>query len=242
MPSLRADPRVLTEAHRRILHAAARAHERYGDVQLRLEGGTALSAYYLHHRESEDLDLFGAGGLHADAFATTLAEELARRGVEASRVAGGEGFAEWVVDGVRVHIARTSPFRLEDPLPTEEGVPVASFRDLAAGKLHAVCDRFEARDFIDIHSILTRPDESDEPPSPGRVGDRARRLVRDVIESDPGLNPVTVGQALARGLDRQIIGGFPLRLLAAVDDLDVQRTLHTAVESCARLARERMTE
>ena len=235
-----ADPRVLGEAHQRILRAAARVQESYGDVHLRLEGGTALAAYYLGHRESQDLDLFGDRGLHAAEFGAALVGVLESAGVDVEVAAGGEGFAELAAAGVRVHIARALPFRLEAPLPTDEGLPVASFRDLAAGKLHAVCDRFEPRDFIDLHAIVTRPDELGAAPAVDLQRARVGDLVLDVQAVDPGLNPSAVGQALARGLDRQVIGGFPLRLLAKIEEREVQGTLRIAVDVCARLTRERM--
>lgn len=240
MRPLRSDPRVLSEAHRRVLAAAAQAQVRYGDVDLRLEGGTALSAYYLGHRESEDLDLLGSRGLHAGEFAAVLSELLEHAGQEARVVSGGAGFAELDAGSVRVHVARTSPFRPEAPVPTEEGLPVASLRDLAAGKLHALCDRFEVRDYVDVHAILTRPDETGAVPSADAQRERARSLVLDVLAVDPGLNPTIVGQALARGLDRPLIGSFPLRVFRKIAEHEMQTTLRIAVEACARLARERM--
>ena len=117
---------------------------------------------------------------------------------------------------------------------------MASFRDLGAGKLDAVCDRFEVRDFVDVHAIAVRRDEHGEPPADEVRRAHARGLVLDLMRVDPGLDPARIGQALARGLDRPIIGGFPLRLLMKIEERDVQETLHLAVETCAALARGRM--
>jgi hypothetical protein len=242
MEPRRPDPDVLTPTHRTILRVASEAEAEYGDVGLRLDGGTALAAYYLGHRESEDLDLFAGPSFHADDFASELARALEGAGLETHTVSAGAGFAEVVAGGVRVHMARTSPFLLEEPFPTEEGVPVTSFRDLAAGKLHAVCDRFEVRDFIDVHAILARPDEEGRAPSEALQGERAGSLLLDLLEIDPGLTTAIAGQALARGLDRALIGAFPLRLLVPVDEGSVQRSLRIAVDTCARLTRERMRE
>ena len=94
-----------------MLSAAARAEAPYGDIGLRLEGGTALAAYYLNHRESEDLDLFAHPAFHADAFATVLAEALEEVGLPAETVSGGAGFAEVVAGGVRIHVARMGACR-----------------------------------------------------------------------------------------------------------------------------------
>lgn len=60
---LRAHRLVVSPVHVSILKAVAEAEREYGSPDLRLEGGTALSAYYLMHRQSEDLVLFGEPGL-----------------------------------------------------------------------------------------------------------------------------------------------------------------------------------
>src|SRR6476661_3284870 len=59
---LSADPRIVTPFHIRLMQIVARADAAYGAPNLRLDGGTGLAAYYLHHRESEDLDFFSDPG------------------------------------------------------------------------------------------------------------------------------------------------------------------------------------
>jgi len=61
-------PGVLTPTHLRLLEIVGRAANQYEAPNLRLEGGTALAAYYLGHLESEDLDFFGDPGLNARHF------------------------------------------------------------------------------------------------------------------------------------------------------------------------------
>jgi hypothetical protein len=146
MPSgapLRADRAVVSPLHVRILGAIARSEEAYGALDVRLEGGTALAAYYVGHRQSEKLDLLG--------------------------------------------------------------------------RRHA---------------------------SSGPVGESERRsrfraLVADLEECDPGLAATQVGQALARGLDRPVLGAFPLRMLATVQEAEIQETIRLGLEECARLTRAR---
>ena len=77
---LSADRHVVSPVHVRILEAVADAEKDYGSLDLRLEGGTALSAYYLIHRQSEDLDLFGSPGMDARDFRAFVEEHLSRRG------------------------------------------------------------------------------------------------------------------------------------------------------------------
>jgi hypothetical protein len=47
---LKADRRVVSDLHLQIMRVVARTEEAYGEVGLRLEGGTALAAYHLKHR------------------------------------------------------------------------------------------------------------------------------------------------------------------------------------------------
>ena len=247
MPVLTPDQRILTKLQRTVLRLIAECEASLGPTELRLEGGTALAAFYLHHRLSEDLDLFGGAALNARDFVAHLRERMQADGLTVSPEGpASPGFAEIGVrggarsdDSVRVQIARTSPFQLEAPTGTDMGVPVASFRDVAAGKLHAVCDRYEPRDHLDIHAILRRPDDSGGAPSDEEVRARVRKLVADVETCDPGLNETLIGQALARGLGRPIVSSFPLRLLTPVREEDIQATLRLAVDECGRLARER---
>jgi hypothetical protein len=226
------------------MRVVARAEAAYGEIGLRLEGGTALAAYHLGHRESEDLDFFGDPHMDARDFAAALRSGLEEQGFALSPAGPStQGFARFLVhpahpgEGapIRLDLARTSPFRLAPLERTPEGIRIASYRDLCAGKLHAICDRFEPRDFIDLNAIVRHPGGALD-------ADLARRrigaLLDDVIEIDPGLNPALVGQALSRGTRGPVVSLFPLRLLRAVSDDEVQEVLELAIRECARRVNE----
>jgi hypothetical protein len=249
---LRAHRLVVSPVHVRILKAVAEAEREYGSLDLRLEGGTALSAYYLMHRQSEDLDLFGSPGMDARDFRAFVEGHLLRESLYVvGRGPANQGFSELLVsdqpatvpaserENVQVQFGRSSPFRLAPPLPTHEEIPVASFRDVCAGKLHALCDRYEPRDFIDLHCLLHRHEPGEAGPDESERRRRFRALVADLETSDPGLTEVQVGQALARGLDRPIVTEFPLRLLVPLEEAQVQRTVQLAIEECAVLTSEK---
>ncbi len=90
---LRAHRRVVSPLHVLILQTVAEAEREYGSLDLRLEGGTALSAYYLMHRQSEDLDLFGFPGMDARDFRSFLEDFLSRAGLHVvGRGAASRGF------------------------------------------------------------------------------------------------------------------------------------------------------
>lgn len=226
---------MVTPLHLEILQTIAEAQSEYGDLDLRLEGGTALAAYHLKHRRSEDLDFFAHREMDARDFSAFVAECFHRRGRSVRSLRANRGFAELLIadeeegqDPIRVQFGRTSPFELAPPDRTPERILVASYRDLCAGKLHAV-DRYEPKDFIDLHMILRRP----------RGAPSFLDLLADLERTDPGLGPAQVGEALARGLGHDVIGQFPLRLLVPISSEEVQETIRVAMAECARIARER---
>ncbi len=233
---------VVTDFHVRVMRIVARAAEAYGNASLRLDGGTALAAYYLGHRESEDLDFFSDYGVDQPHFAHAVMEHAAAEGVMLEQRPGTSTSRTYIRlfadagpsrPALKMDFAAQSPFRLEPLEPTTEGIRVGSFRDITANKLHAVCDRFEARDYIDVHAILTRgmtgtPDEN-------TVRERFRDLIRDLLEIDPGLNSRLVGDAVDRGLNRPLLASFPLAIFIPMTETDVQRTLLICAEECAAM-------
>lgn len=240
---LTADPRVVTPTHLALLRLVVRANERNPAPNLRLEGGTALAAYHLGHRQSRDLDLFADPGVHAWDFGETLRAVAEPEGfaLEPLREGGMAGFAQYLarhassgVD-IRLDLAVAPPFHLAPRDQSEEGLPVASFRDLCAGKLHAICDRYEPRDFIDLHAILTRPEEAGESPGEAQLRDRFRMLVADLVETDPGLDASLVGQGLLRGRGQRVVADLPLRVFLPLTDAEVQHTLAICIDECVEM-------
>jgi hypothetical protein len=244
-----ADRRVVSQAQIRLLHIVGIVNRTYSAPNLRLEGGTALAAYHLRHRESEDLEFFAEPGLNAPEFGRHIIEQAAREGVLVEEAGPASlGFARLVArdpavpdsSGVRVDLAVTSAYRLEPLEETAEGIQIASYRDLCAGKLHATCDRFEPRDFVDLHAILHFRIGGTESDSQSVVRYRIRSLVEDVMQTDPGLDPHLVGQAIQRGLGQPLIERLPLRLLSPIRDAQLQETIRVCVDECALMVRERI--
>jgi hypothetical protein len=138
---------------------------------------------------------------------------------------------------VKLDFAASSPFRLSPREPTTELIEVASYRDLCAGKLHAICDRFELRDFIDLDAILNHPEPHVTSPALADKRDRAHAMIVDLIESDPGLDPLVIGNAVARGLNQPIAARFPLRLLRPFEESSIQHSITVVLECCVALAK-----
>jgi len=228
-----------------VLGVVAETEQRYGALGLRLEGGTALAAYYLGHRQSEDLDIFGRADMDARDFGRALADAIEGLGMRLTRIGvANRGFAEYFVadhsvggSAVRVQLLHASDYALAPANPTAEGLPVGSFRDVAAGKAHAVCDRYEPRDFIDLHAILYRPAVANAVPTREEVRERFRLLAADLTAIDPGLTPARFGAELAKAEGRQVVTEFPLRLLRAVSDEEVAATVELCLDEIAHTVR-----
>ena len=220
----------------------AEADARYGAPNLRLDGGTALAAFHLGHRVSKDLDFFADYQVNAAAFAEVVREVAEARGFEMRPTrARSMGFAQYIARDpaadieVQLDFAAASPFHLEERDAAAEGIRVSSYRDLCAGKLHAICDRYEPRDYVDLYAILARPAGDGNPPGEAEVRRRFRALVADLVETDPGLDPSLVGTALGKARGRTIVERLPYTLFIEIDDTGMQRMIELCREEAASM-------
>jgi hypothetical protein len=134
----------------RILGVAAT----YEDA-LVLTGGTALARLYLHHRYSDDLDLFTLQG-HAGKLGRDFANELQTAGFTVEPVTESTAFMRmWVGDGtqrIQVDVAPDSR-RVEPASRSALGVYAHALRDIAANKIGAFEDRSEVKDAVDLYHL-----------------------------------------------------------------------------------------
>jgi predicted nucleotidyltransferase component of viral defense system len=131
--------------------------------QFVLTGGTALAGFYLHHRLSEDLDLFT---LNEDAFeqvsssVPSLAEAL---GVtcDDERLSPHLYQVFFSQESLRVKmdvvLDASSWFGTPQDLG---GIRVDALENIAANKIAALYGRATPRDFVDIYFILNETDLS----------------------------------------------------------------------------------
>jgi hypothetical protein len=101
--------------------------------------------------------------------------------------------------------------------------------------MHAICDRVEPRDFVEFWAMLHRgtPTVSNDV-----LERRLRRLMDDLVAHDPRLGPEQLGRALERGLDRDLLEGFALRLLQPVSSDDVQQAILRSLTVISRIVRQ----
>lgn len=147
---------LLTPLQRRVLDAFFRVPLFRGFV---LTGGTALAAFYLFHRISEDLDLFTPfpedmqeveRGIHELALREKLVVAFERRSSLFWRVFFSEAADE---TQLKVDLAYDPGPWFGSPIEVE-GVRVDSLENIAANKVTALMNRGEMRDFVDLYFIL----------------------------------------------------------------------------------------
>ena len=144
-----------------------------------LAGGTALSRYYLHHRESVDLDFFTKKFDINQITATInfLADKL-ERAVDTSSVQSKIGFAKVAIYFVRFSADSALKldfvedfFALIKPLKPVNGINILSIEDIYLRKLYAAAGtisktdqtgrsaliggRAEAKDYFDLYILST---------------------------------------------------------------------------------------
>jgi hypothetical protein len=124
-----------------------------------LSGGTALSAFFLQHRYSEDLDFFTEAPdqvPHALPVLETIAQQIGGR-IEVRRQF--KSFLEFLLFGpageiIKCDFAQDSPYRLQPKVWQEAfGILSDNALDISCNKLSALFDRSEAKDFVDIFFI-----------------------------------------------------------------------------------------
>jgi len=131
--------------------------EQYLIEKFYLTGGTALAAYYLNHRESEDIDLFtdapfdesmviAAMGRIATRLSvkSTLAKIHERLRYDLSFPKGGLLKIDFVF----------YDFKHIEPVNILDGLSVDSIADIAVNKLLALSQRTASKDFVDLFFLL----------------------------------------------------------------------------------------
>ncbi len=156
-----------------------------------LTGGTALSAFFLKHRKSHDLDFFTNIEELISPVSLKLEAYLKKHDLRVERLRGFHSFVELSVnsseDSTIIHLALDSPFRFEQPTVFEEipGLKVDSLIDIATNKLLALFGRAVLRDFIDIYFLVNEHFSKDE-------------LIEKARQKDPGFDLYWFGIAMDR--------------------------------------------
>lgn len=153
---------ILTKEQDRFLEIVA--EQKFLRERFYFTGGTPLATFYLHHRLSEDIDLFSEEEIRAPAlrvFMKKAQKLLGAHSVDYTNFLGLHSF--------QVFFSTTNILKVDFnyyPFPRiEKGMKyknlfVDSVLDIAVNKVQTIATKPRARDFIDIYFILKEFDYS----------------------------------------------------------------------------------
>jgi predicted nucleotidyltransferase component of viral defense system len=124
-----------------------------------LTGGTALSAFFLKHRYSEDLDFFTDQPEQVPQVLPVLEKIAQQLEVKVEVRRQFRTFLEVFLHNAKGEIikcdfAENSPFRLQPKVRVEEfGIFADNALDISCNKLSALFDRSATKDFVDVFFI-----------------------------------------------------------------------------------------
>ncbi|MDA8333395.1 MAG: nucleotidyl transferase AbiEii/AbiGii toxin family protein [Peptococcaceae bacterium] len=182
------------------------------DSDFYFTGGTALSLCYLHHRESDDLDLFTVNEEAVSRMARKFEEKLRMAGLDSKRERSFQStFVRLLIaNEQKVDLAYDTPFRIRPATPRVVGdiaVPVDSIEDIAANKLLALFGRAATRDFIDVFFLSKEYFDFSE-------------MVNWAAMKDTGLDKYWLAVAIQ---EADKIDSVPVRLLKSLDLQEMRR-------------------
>ena len=149
--------KILTVEQIQVLNLVA--GEQYFCKFFYFTGGTPLAAFYLHHRLSEDIDLFSEREIHLPsirAFVKKVQDKLHLQAVDYTNFLGLHSFQLVFSETNRLKVDfNYYPFpRIEPGKPYQKTLPVDSPLDIAVNKIHTIAMKPRARDFIDIYFLI----------------------------------------------------------------------------------------
>jgi Nucleotidyl transferase AbiEii toxin, Type IV TA system len=190
-----------------------------------LSGGTALGAFYLHHRYSDDLDFFTRAEGDVAASDSRVERAAAAAGLTIRGVDGTAIMRRFRLDGdverdhrlEKVEVIWDTPPHFAQPRLID-GVPVDDARSIAINKITAL-SRLEPKDYIDLF-LLVRD-----------AGYPLHDLIPSAKEKDPGVTEWALIDVFLRVRELRNIAGF-LRgyMVKAVEWDEVQDFYVTAAE------------
>ncbi len=125
--------------------------------QFYFTGGTLLSARYLHHRNSLDLDFFTTTQFPLHAIQPHVLALAAKTRATLGEMRHIADRYEWEIDGMGEHTKIEFVWYDFKPLKPHliwKGIQIDSIEDIAANKVMALLDRHEPKDIFDLYYIL----------------------------------------------------------------------------------------
>lgn len=176
---------VLTKNQKKIIEIVSK-EENLKDFYL--SGGTALAAYYLEHRFSDDLDFFTENNIDAyflDGLMARIKKNMKAGDLRYERLYDRhQYFLKFDNDLLKIEFTKYPFTQLSKP-GFLDGIKIDSLRDLAANKLVAMLDRFDPKDFVDLYFLFQKFD--------------LEKVQRDVkLKFNISINSIFLGGELAK--------------------------------------------
>ncbi len=121
-------------------------------------GGTLLSYFYLHHRQSKDLDFFSDEPFDYNQiihFVRGLKKELKLDKIEEKKIFDRYEFFLHNKDELRLEFVSYEYPKIK-PRKKWQGILIDSLEDITANKVMALFDRNDPKDLVDLYFLLTK--------------------------------------------------------------------------------------
>jgi len=170
-----------------------------------LTGGTALSAYYLKHRYSEDLDFFSFSQVDISELGVFL--KTIKRALQIKKTDFQQSFNRNLFF---LHTKRQVlkieftyfPFEQIARPAKKDGICVDSITDIAVNKAFTILQRPRSRDFIDLYCLFERYRQFSFP--------KLIKMAR--IKFDAQIDPIQLGAQLIKAQDIQDLPRMIIKL------------------------------
>ncbi|MEK7533305.1 MAG: nucleotidyl transferase AbiEii/AbiGii toxin family protein [Patescibacteria group bacterium] len=128
--------------------------------QFYLSGGTALSSWYLHHRESYDLDFFSDQSFDGEKIAQWIRQHEKQLHHQAFVVNDDFGFYTFLFrypdnSRFKVDFAHYTAQRITKGM-NWKGLEIDSMYEIAVNKIHTIRTHPRERDYVDLYCILKK--------------------------------------------------------------------------------------
>ena len=179
-----------------------------------LTGGAALVGYYLHHRETTDLDLFATKPEAFERGRFAVQDAAAALGAAVHVRQDAPGFKRFALQRrdelVVVDLVLDRVPQAYDEKPQVDGVRLDPLAEIAINKLTTVVGRMEERDLVDLYLLE-------------RAGYPVEQSLAGALAKDGGCTPATLAWLLSEVEipdDAQLPGGVdPGELRAWLNDV-----------------------
>jgi predicted nucleotidyltransferase component of viral defense system len=119
-----------------------------------LTGGTALAAFHLEHRLSDDLDFF-THSIALDAI-TPIAEDCLSAVGQLTKERSSPTFRRYRLDNeLQIDVVRDIDYRLGAP-ELRDNFMVDTVKNIAVNKVTAMYGRLDAKDYVDLYLLIQK--------------------------------------------------------------------------------------